>query len=73
MQEVEVITLEDNKDYNVIERLEQNGFTYLLLSNVDDADDICIRKEVVKNEKTYIAMLSSDEELQSVLKEFGKE
>ena len=73
MQEVEVITLEDNKDYNLMDKKELNGFTYLLLANVDDDTDICVRKEVVKDDKTYIAMLSNDEELQNVLKEFAKE
>ena len=73
MEEIEVITLEDNKDYNVIDKLEQNGFTYLLLANTEDDTDICVRKEVAKGEKTYIAMLSSDEELDSVLKLFAKE
>ena len=73
MEEIEVITLEDNKDYNVIDKLEQNGFTYLLLANTEDDTDICVRKEVTKGEKTYIAMLSNDEELDSVLKLFAKE
>ena len=73
MQEIEVITLEDNKDYNVMDKKEQNGFTYLLLANVEDDTDICVRKEVTKDDKTYIAMLSNDEELDSVLKLFAKE
>ena len=73
MQEVEVVTLEDNKDYNVMDKVDQNGFTYLLLANVSDDTDICVRKEVVKDDKTYIAMLSNDEELDSVLKLFAKE
>ena len=73
MQEVEVITLEDNKDYNVMKKIEQNGFTYLLLSNVDDDTDICVRKEINKDDSSYIAMLSNKEELDSVLKLFAKE
>lgn len=73
MQEIEVITLEDNKDYNVMDKKEQNGFTYLLLANVEDDTDICVRKEITKDDKTYIAMLSNDEELDSVLKLFAKE
>ncbi len=73
MQEVEVITLEDNKDYNVMDKIEQNGFTYLLLANVDDDTDICVRKEIIKDGSSYIAMLSDEEELDSVLKLFAKE
>ena len=73
MEDVEVITLDDNIDYNVIDRKDLNGFTYLLLANVNDETDICVRKEIKKNDKEYIAMLSSDEELENVLKEFAKE
>ena len=73
MEDIEVITLEDNIDYNVIDRKEINGFTYLLLANVNDDTDVCIRKELKKNDKEYIAMLSGDEELELVIKEFAKD
>lgn len=73
MEDVEIITLDDNKEYNVVDRKEINGFTYLLLANVDDETDICVRKEIKKEDKEYIAMLSSEEELENVLKEFAKE
>ena len=70
---VEVITLEDDKEYNVVDKLSLNGFTYLILANVSDDSDICVRKEVEKDGKSYIAMLANDEELENVLKEFAKE
>lgn len=73
MEDVEIITLDDNKEYNVVDRKDINGFTYLLLANVDDETDICVRKEIKKEDKEYIAMLSSEEELEIVLKEFAKE
>lgn len=73
MEDVEIITLDDNKEYNVVDRKDINGFTYLLLANVDDETDICVRKEIKKEDKEYIAMLSSEEELENVLKEFAKE
>ena len=73
MEDIEQITLEDGIDYYVINKKELNGFNYLLLSNVNDNTDICVRKEVQKNDKEYIVMLSNDEELQLVLKEFAKE
>ncbi len=73
MEDVEIITLDDNKEYNVVDRKDINGFTYLLLANVDDETDICVRKEIKKEDKEYIAMLSSEEELENVLNEFAKE
>ena len=73
MEDIEVLTLEDGNTYNVIDRKELNGFSYLLLSNTNNSKDICVRKELKKNDKEYIAMLSSDEELKLVLKEFAKE
>ncbi len=73
MQEIEIVTLEDNQEYNVITKIELNGFTYLILANTNDDTDMCVRKEIVKEDKSYLAMLSSDEELENVLKEFAKE
>ena len=73
MQEVEVITLEDNIDYNVMDKKEYNGSTYLLLANVSDDSDVCVRKEVIKEGNVYISMLSNDEELDAVLKLFANE
>lgn len=70
MEEVEIVTLSD-KRYYLMDRVELNSSTYLVLVNINDEKDVCVRKEVEKEGKKYLVGLSSDEELQSVLKEFA--
>ncbi len=60
--EVEVVTLEDNKDYIILARHEN----YLLLVNENDEEDICVRKE----EGDFLIGLESEEEVDKALKIF---
>lgn len=66
-KEVEVIVLEDNQEYLPVKTILLNGIKYLVLSNIKNTNDICIRKEIEKNGETYISMLANTEELQGVL------
>lgn len=66
-KEVEVIVLEDNQEYLPVKTVLLNGVKYLVLSNIKNTKDICIRKEIQKNGETYISMLANNEELQLVL------
>ena len=49
MKEVEVITLENNKDYIVIDKIKDNDNEYIYLSNENDETDFCIRKHIGDN------------------------
>lgn len=62
-----IITL-NNKDYIVSAALEVDGNKYLLLSNENDLDDICIRK-VIKNHtnEEILVKLENTEEFNKVL------
>ena len=71
MEEMEIINLKDKK-YYVLNRIELNDFTYIILLNINDEKDLAVRKEVTKDDKKYLVMLNDDEELKSVLKEFAK-
>ncbi len=46
MQEdnLKYIKLEDGNDYVIMDEIENNGITYVYLSNIDDEKDFCIRK-----------------------------
>lgn len=70
MEEIEVVTLND-KRYYLMDRIDMDSSVYLILVNVNDEKDLCVRKEVEKEGKKYLVGLSSDEELQRVLKEFA--
>ena len=43
-ENIEVVTLEDSKDYMVTAELEINNIKYLFLTNEDDVADFCLRK-----------------------------
>ncbi len=71
MIDVNVITLEDNLDYMIINTIERNSNKYLVLAKVDNEKDICVRKVIVENNTEYLVKLDSNEELSDVLKEFN--
>ncbi len=61
--ELKVITLEDNQDYAIIDEIEG----YLYLANVNDQNDICIRKDIGEE----IIGLENEEEFYKALNLFN--
>lgn len=59
-KEVEIITLGD-KDYYILNEVKRNGVTYIYLSNVEDKDDILIRKSSSDDDSLYVPLESEDE------------
>ena len=67
MIDVEVITLEDNKEYYILREIDN----YLYLVNTEDENDITIRKNVKSIDgKNYVQKLESEEELNKALNLF---
>lgn len=64
---MEVVTLEDNKDYLILDTLEVEGIKYIYLCLVTDQEkkSVCIRK-LVDNEEN-IAGLDTEEEYKKAL------
>lgn len=71
-EEVNIITLDDGKDYMVTDELVINNVKYLLLTNEDDVADFCIRKINIINNNEYLVGLNNKDEVLIVLKEFTK-
>lgn len=71
-EEVNIITLDDSKDYMVTDELVINNVKYLLLTNEDDVADFCIRKINNINNSEYLVGLNNKDEVLNVLKEFAK-
>ena len=69
-ENIEVVTLEDGKDYMVTAELEINNIKYLFLTNEDDVADFCLRKINTINNNEYIDGLNDKEEVIKVLQEF---
>lgn len=67
---VNVVTLENNKDYIIIDTIEFNDNKYLFLSNKDDENDMCVRKIITKD-REYLTKLESENELEEVLNIFA--
>lgn len=70
MEDVEIITLEDGKDYMVTDEFEINKVRYVYLTNEEDIADICIRKINIINNEEYLVGLDSEEEFKNALQEF---
>lgn len=68
--EVNIVTLEDNKEYIVIDAIVNTNGKYLVLSNKEKAHEICIRRVVIEDGKEYIEKLDSDKEFEQVMSEF---
>ena len=72
MKEYNVVTLEDGNEYIEIDKINDNGYTYLVLSNSNNPNDFCIRKLVVEEGKEYIIGLNGDEEFDRIYEIFSK-
>lgn len=69
--EVSVITLDNGKNYEIVDKIKDNDQTYLFLINENDENDKCIRKQVIENDKEILYCLNEDE-FKNVLEKFMK-
>ncbi len=68
----EIIKLEDNIDYVVIDKITYKSQTYVLLSNLDDPEDIMIRIEETSNTELLLKGLKDEVEFKMALKLFDE-
>lgn len=66
MEEYETITLEDGIEYAIIDEIEE----FVYLANINDPEDLAIRKNINKEGKDYISSLDNKEEFEKALKLF---
>lgn len=72
-EDLKYVTLEDEKDYVILDEIENNGTTYVYLTNIDDEKDFCIRKlDVSSTEIDLLVGLDSDVEFDKALLLFTK-
>ncbi len=67
MEEMDIVTLEDGKDYYEVMRINNEGVCYIYLSNTSNPKDIVIRKSIVINGEEYIEGLKDKEELKKAI------
>lgn len=68
METVEVVTLEDDKDYIIVDTINE----YVYLADEEDLESFCIRKIEKDVEGEFIVGLSSEAEFNKALLEFTK-
>lgn len=66
--DVEVVTLENDKDYIVVDKISD----YVYLVNETEPDDFCIRKIEIEGDEEYFVGLDNEIEFDKALLEFSK-
>lgn len=67
---IDVITLENNLNYLVVDTLLNENNKYLVLVNKDDEQDIAIRKVIKKEDREYLIKLDTEDEFEEVMSIF---
>ena len=63
--EMYAVTLEDGRDFFILDTLEVDNNKYLFLSNEDE--EIAVRKVLIENNTEVMSKLDSKEELEKVM------
>lgn len=69
MIDVNIITLEDEKEYMIIDTVHNESGQYLILAS--ENEDLCVRKITMVDGKECLEKLDSEEEYGLVMKSFN--
>lgn len=72
MIDVNVMVLENGIEYTEIDSLIYNNKKYVLLTNIKDVKDSCIRRIEIEDNEEYIYRLDDDDEFDLILSMFVK-
>ncbi len=71
---LDILTLENNKDFIVVSKINHNDNEYVLLNEVDKNEEMLnnsvILKVLRKDDSVYFDEIKSTEELEAVVKQF---
>ena len=67
MVDIRTVVLENGIEYTEIDKLIYNNIEYLLLSNIKDVKDSCIRKIEIENNEELICRLDDEDEFDTIL------
>ena len=71
MDNVTIITLEDNKDYILLDEIKNVNDKYLYLSK-KDTNEFVIKKEIIEHGTIYLSGLKNDSEFNEAILLFQK-
>jgi hypothetical protein len=63
----EAITLDNNKEYYVVEIVEQDNKRYLYLVNEEDTD-VIVAEELIEGDEIIIETLDDEEKIKEIVK-----
>ena len=69
---INVVTLDDQKDYFILDKISHNLDTFVFLASKDDEKKILVRKRIVSNNEVFLEELANFEELQLAFSLFFK-
>lgn len=69
---LETIILDDGIEYAIIKELEINNTKYTLFANVNNSEEICYRKTIIKDNIEYYAGINDSNEFNLVANTFAK-
>ena len=67
MADLDILTLENNKDYFIIDTLINDNNKYLFLVNKEDEEDVVVRKVIKKEDSEYVIKLDNDDEFEEIM------
>jgi len=62
-----VLTLEDGKEYLVLDKIGYHEEVYIYLVSVEDSSDFCIRKRKIQGDEEFLIGLQNDQEFDFAL------
>lgn len=72
MIEIDILTLENNQEYRILETIMNNDNKYLILANKDDDEDIVVRKVINKEDGEYVVKLDNNDEFEEIMYLFAE-
>ena len=70
---MKTIILDDNIEYIIIKELIINNNKYTLFANINNPEDIFLRKTIKENNKEYYIGLDNPKEVEEILIQISKE
>ena len=72
MIDIDIVTLEDGIEYDVIDAISNKGNNYLVLQSHNNENDICLRKILTENNTEYMVKLDNENEFKEIMELFYK-
>lgn len=73
MIDMNVVTLEDNKEYMIIGAEEVDNKKYLILTNEEEPEKIVVRRIITENNEDFLVKLDTKDEYDKVIYNYYEE